>query len=123
MASRLLKRWTRAEIGTIGAAASVTDARSPSHHSDCRVAYRGGGRLMGRYIGVLIACGLLFLSPNLAAQQNATVQGIVVDESKGVMPGAMVTASEIGTGRESVAVTTEDGRYRLENLPPGKYKL
>ena len=38
---------------------------------------------------------------------------------RGVMPGATVTATEVATGRQSVAVTSEDGRYRLENLPPG----
>ncbi len=41
---------------------------------------------MPRCLGWLIAFGLLS-SSNLAAQQNATVQGIVIDESKGVMRG------------------------------------
>ncbi len=75
-----------------------------------------------RYSGWLIALALL-LPPTLAAQQNATVQGIVVDESQGVLPGATVTATEINTGLQSVAVTTQEGRYRLDSLPPGRYKL
>ena len=75
-----------------------------------------------RFTGWLIVFALV-LPPSLAAQQNATVQGTVVDESKGVMPGVTVTIAESGTGRESVAVTTVDGRYRFENLTPGKYKL
>jgi hypothetical protein len=70
----------------------------------------------------LIAFAFL-LPPSLAAQQNATVQGTVVDESQGVLPGATVTATEISTGVQSLAVTTEDGRYRFDNLPPGRYKL
>jgi hypothetical protein len=65
----------------------------------------------------------LFLPLYLAAQQNATVQGTVVDESKAVMPGATVTATEITTGRQSIVVTSGDGRYVLENLPPGRYRL
>ncbi len=40
-----------------------------------------------------------------------------------MLPGVTVTATEIGTGYQSIAVTLEDGRYRLENLPPGRYRL
>jgi hypothetical protein len=77
---------------------------------------------MPRYLGWSIAFTLL-LAPSLAAQQNATVQGTVVDEQLGVLPGATVTAIEISTGHQSLAVTTEDGRYRFDNLSPGRYKL
>ena len=75
--------------------------------------------------GSLAGCSRVrcLLPTSLAAQQNATVQGTVVDESQGVMPGATVTATEISTGRQSVAVTTEEGRYRFDNLAPGRYKL
>jgi hypothetical protein len=67
-------------------------------------------------------CALL-LPLSLAAQQNATVQGAVVDESRGVLPGATVTATEISTGRLVATVSEVDGRYRFENLPPGRYKI
>ena len=77
---------------------------------------------MRRYIGWLIVCALA-LAPNVAAQQNATVQGIVADESQGMLPGATVTANEISTGVQSVAVTMGDGRYQFDNLPPGQYNL
>jgi hypothetical protein len=77
--------------------------------------------MVRRFIGWLSLCAVL--SVTLIGQQNATVQGSVIDESKGVMPGVVVTATEISTGRQSVAVTEADGRYRLENLPPGKYTI
>lgn len=77
---------------------------------------------MPRFLVALFAFALL-LSSSLGAQQNATVQGSVVDESKGVMPGATVTATETSTGRQSVAVTEVDGRYRLDSLAPGQYQL
>jgi hypothetical protein len=70
----------------------------------------------------LLAVALLL--PSLAAaQQNATLQGSVVDDQKAVMPGVTVTAGETSTGRQTLAITGTDGRYRFENLAPGKYSL
>ncbi len=77
---------------------------------------------MTRYLGWILALALL-APVHLAAQQNARVQGSVVDESKGVMPGTTITAVEVNTGVQSMAVTEEDGRYRFDNLPPGRYTL
>jgi hypothetical protein len=65
----------------------------------------------------------LLLAPPLAAQQNATVQGIVADESQASLPGATITATLISTGVQSVAVTETDGRFRFDNVVPGLYKF
>src|SRR4029450_55726 len=54
---------------------------------------------------------------------NTRVQCTVVDDAKAVMPGVTVTAAETSTGSQMVAVTGTDGRYRFENLAPGKYSL
>ena len=78
---------------------------------------------MFRHLRLLIAFALLLCAATLSAQQNATVQGIVVDESQAVLPGATVTATEISTGVQSVAVAEADGRYRFDNVAPGKYKI
>src|SRR6516225_2108400 len=79
--------------------------------------------LMSRYVRVLIATCLLLGAATVSAQQNATVQGIVVDESQAVMPGTTVTATEVSTGAQLTAIAEADGRYRFDNLVPGKYKL
>jgi hypothetical protein len=65
----------------------------------------------------------LVVPARLAAQQNATVQGIVVDESQAALPGATVAATEISTGVQSVAVAQRDGQYRFDNIAPGRYRL
>ena len=78
--------------------------------------------MLRRSVFLLLVCALV-LPAGVAAQQNATMQGTVVDDSKGVMPGVTVTATEIATGRQLLAVTSADGRYRFENLAPGQYKL
>ncbi|MGE0361158.1 MAG: carboxypeptidase regulatory-like domain-containing protein [Vicinamibacterales bacterium] len=73
--------------------------------------------------GARVLAFTLLLPMSLLAQQNATVQGSVVDESKGVLPGASVTAVEVSTGRETAVVTGADGRFRFDSLPPGTYRL
>ena len=62
---------------------------------------------------------LLLASP--AAAQDATMNGIVMDESKAVLPGANVVATSRSTGRVFDAVTNERGEYRLAGMPPGRY--
>jgi len=55
--------------------------------------------------------------------QEASVIGTVADETKALLPGATVTATNIETGGQSVAITDAAGAYRLMRLPPGRYKL
>ena len=64
---------------------------------------------------------LLFAAP--AAAQDATMNGIVMDESKAVLPGANVVATSRSTGRVFDAVTNERGEYRLAGMPPGRYDM
>src|SRR5450631_2180799 len=75
-----------------------------------------------RWLILLVAFALL-LPLGMAAQQNATVQGTVVDESQAAIPGATVTVTETSTGVQTVAVAETDGRYRFDNVKPGSYKL
>jgi len=58
---------------------------------------------------LLLALFIALSAPIAVAQVNsATVTGIVTDESKGVLPGTTVTATDLETGRKFVAVS--DGR-------------
>src|SRR5688572_21449901 len=80
--------------------------------------------MLRRSVGWLsVSLLVLILSATAVAQQNASVQGMVMDESRAAIPGTTVTAIEVSTGRQSFEVTREDGRYRLDNLPPGRYRL
>ena len=71
-------------------------------------------------VGVFIA---LVFCGSLANAQDASVNGTVIDETKAVLPGATITATNLATGGVSTAVTDERGTFRLLKLPPGKYKL
>jgi Carboxypeptidase regulatory-like domain len=77
---------------------------------------------MLRYVVPVLALAF-FVPAGMSAQQLATVQGSVVDNSQGVLPGVSVTAIETSTGRQVTAVTDDRGRYRFENLNPGLYTL
>lgn len=80
---------------------------------------------MLRRLSTRAAIVLLALTgPAIAnAQQNATLSGTVVDDSRAVLPGATVTATDLGTGYVQSAVSNDRGEYRLANLPPGKYSV
>ncbi len=78
---------------------------------------------MFRRLRWLIAIGLLLAAPHAGAQQNASVQGTVVDESQAVMPGTTITATEVSTGAQQTVVAEGDGRYRFDSVAPGKYKF
>jgi hypothetical protein len=74
----------------------------------------------------VIAFGFLLIfslvsAPALA--QVATVTGTVADETKAVLPGATVTATNVATGGQALGVSDERGEFRLLNLLPGKYKV
>ncbi len=73
------------------------------------------------FFGVLLT--LFLIAPLARAQQDASMAGTVTDETKAVLPGATVTATNLETGNQATGVTDEQGQYRLPRLPPGKYKV
>jgi carboxypeptidase family protein/TonB-dependent receptor-like protein len=70
---------------------------------------------------------ILFASavPSFAQSQavNATVEGTVVDESAGALPGVTVTIANLDTGDSRVVVTNERGVYRAPLLSLGRYRI
>jgi hypothetical protein len=57
------------------------------------------------------------------AQTTGSLSGVVTDESKAVLPGVTVTASEPTTGWQQAVVTDERGEYRLLKVSAGTYKM
>src|SRR5262249_43101359 len=55
--------------------------------------------------------------------QDVSVAGTVADESKAVLPGATITATDVSSGRTYEAVSDERGEYRLLGLGPGRYEI
>ncbi len=58
-----------------------------------------------------------------ASAQDATLVGTVMDESKAVMPGATITATDTANGRQFVALTGTRGEYRIPGVAAGRYRV
>ncbi len=68
---------------------------------------------------------LLFLIPLAVTAQvtTATMVGTVTDPGGSKVPGAQVMARSIDTGLSRTATTNDEGDYRIEFLPIGKYTV
>jgi hypothetical protein len=73
---------------------------------------------------VLLIVLLLGLSVSSAfAQATGQINGVVADNSGGVVPGVTVTAVEAGTGVSRETVTAANGRYSFVSLRPTTYEI
>src|SRR5690349_12667056 len=78
-------------------------------------------RNLGGFLLVLLACVLLF--PEGAAAQSQ-INGVVRDESGGVLPGVTVEASSpVLIEKVRTAVTDDQGRFNIVDLRPGVYRV
>jgi hypothetical protein len=57
------------------------------------------------------------------ANASATLQGVVVDSSKAVVPNADITVSSTETGLKRTEKSGGDGTYRFNQLPAGAYEV
>ena len=66
-------------------------------------------------------------STSLAGQSTASISGTIEDESGAVLPGVTVTATTSDTDGDATRVRTVvsggEGRYDIENLPAGTYRM
>ncbi len=78
---------------------------------------------------VLILCIACLVSTTVAAQtdRSATLLVTVLDETRGVLPGAAVTLTGIEPANQpapaQTALTNQQGQARFERLSPGRYAL
>jgi hypothetical protein len=72
---------------------------------------------------IVVLVALASLVGSAAHAQQASIIGTAVDDTKAVLPGVSVTATDQAAGRQITAVTDDKGEYRLRNVPPGKYTV
>ena len=72
-------------------------------------------------VAALVA--MLITTSALAQTPTGTILGSVKDAQGGVVPGATVTATSLGTQYSRSAVTDQAGEYALRLLPVGNYMI
>src|SRR6266851_3809097 len=77
---------------------------------------------MWRFAAAALAA-LLITTPALAQNPTGTILGNVKDAQGAVVPGATVTATNLGTQYSRSTVTDGTGEYALRLLPIGNYML
>ena len=80
------------------------------------------------YVRYLAAAAVMFVLasvPALVAQvgTQGSILGQVTDTSKGVLPGAEVTVTHLGTGLTQTAFTDTEGNFEILALPIGPYSV
>jgi hypothetical protein len=72
----------------------------------------------------LLLCALLLGEATASGQgSTATIRGTIQDPTGGVLPGATITATNIGTKSVQATVSDDRGQYLLAGLFPGTYDL
>ena len=72
----------------------------------------------------LVVFALLVLTASIHAQRTTgDLQGVVKDASGAVLPGVSVSVTGPNIPRAQTTTTTENGSYRIANLPPGTYTV
>jgi Carboxypeptidase regulatory-like domain len=84
--------------------------------------------VMSLAVRVLATAWLVgLLLPAAAAAQarltGADLSGTIADQTGAVLPGVIVTATNVDTNVARSATTDQRGRYTIAALPPGTYRI
>ena len=72
-------------------------------------------------LGLIVA--LFVPVTGLAQGTSGNILGTVADESGGVLPGVEVTVTNVDTGTTRLAISDDEGRYRVPEVVPGNYEI
>ncbi len=90
----------------------------------CPATGQGSRPPLLRMLGLVTTFLVILTVHQAAAQENASIIGLVTDESGGVVPGVTVTAtSPVLQLKQITVVTDARGEYRLTPLPIGTYAV
>jgi len=79
--------------------------------------------LLTVWVVLVAAASTVFVSTAWAQGEQATITGIVTDESGAVIPNARVAVTNIETRVIREAQTNGEGQYRVPYLSPGRYQV
>lgn len=70
----------------------------------------------------LLIVMLLLLVHSLRAQ-TASIRGVVLDESKALIPGVTVEMEHLATGQKRTTITDDEGRFTFLGVPMGTIRV
>src|SRR5262249_49977459 len=88
--------------------------------------YVSGGKMKKMLSCALLMALCLVFAPSgwgQAQSTTGTVQGDVLDERGGSVPGASISAKNLDTNYIRTETSDSDGHYAFLNLAPGRYEL
>src|SRR5919108_1389702 len=97
-----------------------------SIHKNTQNLRRDGEEMLKRLsIYAIFASGvvLLFTAGQARGQASGTIEGVVNDQSGGVIPGATVEISYAVSGYQRQATTGSDGSFKFTNVPFNTYHM
>jgi hypothetical protein len=74
-------------------------------------------------LSIALVAMLFLLAPRAGAQDNATINGTVVDSSGALVPNAQISLKNQATNTIREAVSNSAGAYRFANVGVGNYTL
>src|SRR5579871_5543783 len=83
-------------------------------------------RRLGKQILPVLLLVLSFACATSASGQatsTGTVVGTVTDPSGAVVPGVVITLTDLSTNEVRSEKTTKTGQYIAVNMPPGEYSI
>src|SRR5439155_21759862 len=73
--------------------------------------------------GLVLSAMLAPAALGSAQGTTGSISGFVTDDTGGALPGTTVTVRHVETDQKRVVVTDGAGRYRAQQLAPGKYEV
>lgn len=73
--------------------------------------------------GLLLLMLMVWSLPSIAQSFFGGITGAVVDSTDAVVPGAVVTATNLGTSESKRVKSSASGEYRFADLVPAEYKV
>ena len=78
---------------------------------------------MIRKFNWLACCLVLFAATLFGQQDQGVITGVITDESRAVIPGAIVTAREVNTNISTKAATNGNGVFHIGPVRTGSYEV